>query len=116
MPKLSRGGIAYDLNVSPFTEVMKYEDVDGNSTQEVKYVFSSDFYRIKFLSKIAENRKAINHSLSKRFGFEITNEVLCDLVLYSKIEKRGFLIVNNGVKITCLNNIKLDGMLMMSKN
>lgn len=103
MSALTRSNIAYDFNISPHQVTVVYDN------QEVKYIFSSDLYRRKFLEKITENRLKINQSLSNRFGFETYLELLCDLKLYSTIEKRGFLLYVNGDKIDCPDNITLSG-------
>lgn len=104
MSKLTRKGIAYDFHISPYKTTIIY-----NEGFEVEYTFSSEFYLNKFKNQFEENRKKINESLSKRFGFSITNNVLSDLVLYRRIEIRGFLIKCNGVPAECPNDITLDG-------
>ena len=104
MNKLTRGGVAYNLKNSPYQEQIEY--ADGTA---IKFVFSSNTYKIKFLAKCGENRKAIDESLSKRFGFTIKNEKIADLRLYQQIEKRGFLIFYDGVSVECLDNVKLYG-------
>jgi len=72
-------------------------------------VFSSALYRRNFYARFLDNRETISASLSKRFGFEVNNDLLADLKLYTTIEKRGFLIFKNEVKIECRENIILDG-------
>lgn len=104
MAKLTRNNIAYDLHHSPYNFYKDYKDL------EIIYVFSSELYRAKFNQRMKDNRKSISESLSKRFGLEVKNDVLCDIVLYSKIEKRGFLLFINGVAVECLENITLDGL------
>ena len=101
---LTRNGIAYNLKLSPYEHVVKYPN--GES---IRYKFSSLLYKDNFIKKIDGNREKISGSLSKRFGIDMSNEVLCDLKLYSSIEKRGFLIENKEGYYKCLNIIKLDG-------
>lgn len=101
---LTRNGIAYDLKLSPYKLQVEYGKNDF-----ITFKFSSDLYRDKFLNKLQDNRNSINESLTKRFGFTIINDKLCDLKLYSSIEKRGFLIETKEGFIECLNIIKLDG-------
>lgn len=108
--ELTRSNIAYDLNISPHSCLVVYENY------EIRYVFSSDLYRRKFLSKIEDNRKKINQSLSIRFGFSVDVESLADLKLYTSIEKRGFLIFKSGEKIDCLNDIELNGLILTTKS
>ena len=105
MAKLTRNNIAYDLHHSPYETRIKYK-----GSVDIRFRFSSELYTDKFHNRLEENRKLITDSLSKRFGFNIKNQVLCDIVLYSKIEKRGFLLFINGVAVECLENITLDGL------
>ena len=101
---LTRSNIAYDLTVSP--HFLQIEYPEGKS---LRYIFSSELYKRKFTEKYEEHRKAINQSLSNRFGFMIGAEMIADIKLYTTIEKRGFLIYRNNEVFTCQNNIKLDG-------
>ena len=84
MVSLTRRGVAYDLNISPHKLEVPY---NGDT---IVYVFSSELYKKKFYDQFLDNREQISASLSKRFGFEIQNDMLCDLKLYTTIEKRGF--------------------------
>lgn len=104
MSKLSRGGIAYNLETSPYTwEVIYSNDL------KIRYMFSSEYYLNKFKEKQMKNREKIEESLSKRFGLTVLLDELSDIVLYSKIEIRGFFIYINEVEYKCLNTIKLNG-------
>lgn len=110
MSKISRRGIVYDLTVSNYFVCLDYE------VTTIKYVFSSTKYATKFIEQYNDNRKKINESLSNRFGFKIENDMLSDLVLYSKIEKRGFLLNINGDSVQCLEHIILDGKNLIIKS
>lgn len=110
MSGLTRSAVAYDLNISPHKLEVPYEN------ETVVYVFSSALYRQKFYERFLDNREQIGASLSKRFGFEIQNDLLCDLKLYTTIEKRGFLIFKDGVKFVCRENIILDGHRMTKRS
>lgn len=110
MAKLTRSQIAYDLTVSPHREAIPYEGY------EITFVFSSDLYRRKFLQKLEQNRKDIEESLSKRFGFRVIPGPIADLRLYRTTEKRGFLLEKDGVSIECENKIVLDGVRVTRKN
>ena len=100
---LTRNGIAYNLKESPYRLEVPYK---GYS---LLYVFSAERYKKKFYDEFIENREKISESLSKRFGFQVHNDLLSDLRLYVAIEKRGFLVMKDEVKIECLENITLDG-------
>lgn len=95
---MTKNGVCYELNKSPF----RYK-VEG-----VEYVFSSLLYVNKFKERLHENRESINNSLSKRFGYDVSANFLCDMVLYKKIEKRGFLVIVNGVDLEWEKEIKID--------
>lgn len=110
MVKLSRNGIAYDLTKTPYTHTIRYEN------GEVIYSFSSELYLNKFKDKLEEHRTKINESLSKRFGMVVVNNILNDIVFYSKTEYRGFYILINGEEYKCLSTIKLTGVNQISKN
>lgn len=96
-------GIAYDLELSPYKSEIIYNQ------EKITFKFSSKMYETKFNDKLVENRNKISTSLSNRFGFNISNDLLSDIILYSKIEKRGFLIISEKEKYRCLSSIKLDG-------
>lgn len=100
---LTRNGVAYDLKKSPYKFSIKYDN------EILTFKFSSELYLNKFKSRIDSNRLSITNSLSNRFGFNICNNKLCDIKLYSIIEKRGFLISSQEGLFECLNIIKLDG-------
>lgn len=110
MTKLTRSAVAYDLNISPHRLEVPYDN------DVIVYVFSSALYKRNFYDRFIENRKTINASLSKRFGFLIENDMLCDLKLYTSIEKRGFLIFKNEVKIECKEEVILDGRKLMKRS
>lgn len=103
MAQLTRSNIAYDLSISPHRLTVHYGE------HSLLYVFSSDLYRRKFLEKQTAHREQLCVSLTKRFGVEVRAPLLSDVKLYTTIEKRGFLLVKDGVDITCLDQITLDG-------
>lgn len=109
--QLTKDGIAYDLRISPYKYIIKYDEEDY-----LEFKFSSRLYLNKFKDKLLVNRSKINESLTKRFGIKTINDKLCDIKLYSTIEKRGFLINFNEMGIECLNNIILDGNNLIMKN
>lgn len=97
---ISRNGVYYDLNLSNF----RYKS--GN----LIFVFSSKLHLDSFKKKYKENRDIINYSLSKRFKCKVDVSQLADVVLYRKIETRGFLIVTIEGNQICQNNITFDGL------
>lgn len=109
---LTRNGIAYDLTVSPYKTVVFY----NNKKDSIIYTFSSNLNKERFLEKLSENRNYINGSLTKRFNIQIVCNKLCDIKLYSSVEKRGFLIETEEREFKCLNTIKLDGMNLIQES
>lgn len=109
-PNLTRNGICYDLKNSPYELDFVYEDY------YILYRFSSIMNRNKFVAAIQDNRNKINDSLSNRFKFNIKNDILCDLALYTKVEKRGFYVRMEDEEITCQENLELIGQRVVRKN
>lgn len=103
---LSRNNICYDLKKSHF----RY------SRDGITYVFSSRLHLDKFKERIDGNRKTINQSLSNRFNIAVNVDVLADIVLYCKIENRGFLIVARGENVECRSNLLYDGATVTAKS
>lgn len=103
MTKLTRSGIAYNLEDSPHMETVEYPNA------KITYIFSSDLYKRMFLEKFDKNREDINKSLTNRFGFQIINNILCDIKMYLTVEKRGFLILVDGIDIHSPNDLTLTG-------
>lgn len=103
---MTRNGIVYKLELSPYKAT-----VEG-----VTFMFSSVNHLEKFLEKLGENRELITYSLSKRFGFSVNLSILNDIVLYAKVETRGFLIEHKGVYYSCKKDIILSGGILTKKN
>ena len=100
---ISRNGVVYDLEKSPFIYL----------ENGMKYVFSSQLHLDKFKARKKENRDIINYSLTKRFKLNCDVSLIADIVLYRKIETRGFLIYSCEGNKLCLITIKLGGVKVM---
>jgi hypothetical protein len=97
----SRNGVYYDLKESTY----KFRVPDTN----LIFIFSSDLHMIKFEDQYQAHRKEHNTKFISRFRLNISMSVLPDLILYKKIETRGFLVINErGIKI-CQENLLLIG-------
>lgn len=103
---MTRNGIVYNLNLSPY--------IFG--INDTMFCFSSKNHLEKFTEKLQENRELISYSLSKRFGFNINVTLLADINLYAKVESRGFLIKHRGESYTCKKDIILSGATLTKKN
>ena len=103
---ITRNGVCYDLNLSDYRHTI------GDLT----FVFSSQLHLDKFKAKLKDNRNTINRSLSKRFNISIDVSKMADIVLYRKIETRGFLIVTNEGNELWQNNMQYGGGTVISRN
>lgn len=92
---ITKNGVYYDLENSSYRC-----KVNG-----LTFVFSSKLHLDKFKSKMKENREKINKSLSNRFNILVDVEQLADVVLYRKIETRGFLILSVEGSQLCPRNL-----------
>ena len=95
---MTRGGIEYDFNKSPFNV----------ATEKYTFVFSSQLHADKFRERLKQNRQKINESLSNRFNIYIYADEIADFLLYGAIERRGYLIKDHeGGVIKCQNEIRI---------
>jgi hypothetical protein len=102
---MTRNGVIYDLRKSPY-----FLQIDTRT-----YYFSSEIHKQKFAKKLLENRDSINYSLTMRFNITIIFNALADLILYIKIESRGFRVLEGSTEL-CLNHLILDGQIARNKS
>ena len=102
---ISRNGVCYNLGLS------EYRTTHNGLT----FVFSSQLHLDNFEARRKEHAERINESLSNRFNCEIDVEQLADVVLYRKIETRGFLIECREVNLACQNAVKFGGIKAIPK-
>lgn len=103
---MTRNNIIYDLRLSMF----KYK------LNNIEYVFSSQLHRDKFIARYEDNRKKLSHKLTEKYSFNISHDIMADLLLYEKVETRGFLIYNERGKELCKENLILNGEKVTLKN
>ena len=108
--ELTRRGVCYDLETTPYNYRIEYND------NSIIYNFSSEYNKERFINRLVSNREYINNSLSNRFGVTTYFPELCDIKLYSIIEKRGFLIQVNSEYYKCLDKVVLSGMKITLKS
>jgi hypothetical protein len=82
MIEKSARGIYYDLHKTEYKARFK----------DTVYCFSSAFNRDKFIELVTKNRVELSALFVRRYKCHIPVDSLADVALYSKIEKRGFLI------------------------
>ena len=73
------------------------------------YVFSSSVYLDKFRTRLIDWIDTSKKKFSALYGYEISSDEFFACMLYSKIEKRGFMIALGGEIITCQSKVKLSG-------
>jgi hypothetical protein len=97
----TRNGIYYDLTLSSY--IYKLRDTG------LTFVFSSDLHLTKFEEQYKKHRNDFNLKLKSRFRLNVNFTTFADIVLYKKIETRGFLILIEGGQKLCQENLKLVG-------
>jgi len=87
-------------------------------TNNFAFYFSSKFYLDGFIQKFIKNREELKHKLTSRYNIEFDSNDYFDFILYSKIEKRGFKVINliNLEVFQCLNKVKLNGEIKIFEN
>lgn len=108
---MTKSGVERDLRRSPYVTNLMY----GN--KNVTFCFSSATCKMRFDEAIESNRKEIRESLTARFKieFKVANE-FCDITLYRKIERRGFLICMEGVEVKWLGELTYNGIEVIKKS
>jgi hypothetical protein len=107
----TRGGIFYNLPESRYNITLVY-----CTSLSIQYFFSSPHILQKFLDRMIGKREDLNRWLAITFGYTIDVGVYSDLILYSKLETRGFYIKINGEEVSCQNNIILNGVTVILPN
>jgi len=105
--KKTRNGIYYDLNYSEFK--FYSEELD------LTFVFSSKLHLTKFKEQFLQHRAEFNQKYSVRFKIKCSFKALPDLVLYRRIESRGFLIKEGDTNL-CQKFLKLGGEQVIRKD
>lgn len=105
--QLSRRGICYNLEKSPYSTTLAYGD------KLIIFYFSSSLYKEKFENELDAARNTLHKSLSKRFKIDISFIFLSDLILYRRIEKRGFHVFYDGeVYDQCPTSLNVHNVLL----
>lgn len=88
---MTKSGVEANLKISPYSYKIEYR------AKTIEYYFSTARAMNRFVEMLESNRKFISGSLENRFKvkFIIAND-FCDLILYRKIESRGFYILIDG--------------------
>lgn len=97
----TRNGIYYDLSKSTY----KCKLADTGYI----FVFSSDLHLTKFEEQFKDSRIDFNLKNKARLRVPTDMKVLPDILLYRRIETRGFLVINEEGKKLCEENLILNG-------
>lgn len=103
---VTRNGIYLDFSQSPYKITI----------DNITYVFSSDLHLVKFQDQYKAHREEISLKLSVRYRVNIKATLLADMVLYNKIEKRGFLVIDGKGNTLCKENLIFVGERPMLKS
>jgi hypothetical protein len=70
----------------------------------------------KFEDRYKANRQELSSKLSARYGLTINLNIMADLILYNKIETRGFLVYDERGNKLCRENLILHGEIATQKS
>lgn len=106
---MTKNGIFNNINDSTYKIILNYSD------KQITYYFTSMVYMKKFKESLEMKYKEWNDRLSRyvSFNFDYSLHFFSDMQNYITIEKRGFLIEFNGVKLNSLKDIKFSCDLML---
>lgn len=104
----TRNGIFYDLSKSVYKKLVP--------DTMITFIFSSDLHLTKFEEQYKQHREEFNLKYQARFRVHLNLTVFPDILLYKRIEKRGFLLVNERGQKICQENLTLNGERAMLKN
>ena len=110
MTKLTRRGICYQLEHSPYSHTIDYGNI------EYTFYFSSNNYLNKFIENLEENRELTSEIVLKRIKLKANVDLLADISLYSKVESRGFYITGDNNQWQRVESIQLDGVMKIKEN
>ena len=82
---------------------MVYNDINESDYvfryDEFVFYFSSQFYKEKFIKEYANFIKEETMKLKLKFKCELVFDYIILILLYKKIEKRGFKVMYNGYRL-----------------
>lgn len=97
---VTKRGIYYDLEETLYTYRI----------QDLKFYFSSKKYRDKFIKESSEFKKVETFKFENRYGTRLLRDEFFLILLYNKIEKRGFQIevISKKRKLYAMPSVKID--------
>lgn len=104
MVDFTRNGICNNLAVSPYFIEL----------ENITYYFSSKSYMDKFIKTYKFNREEMEDLIYKRLHFRLKGNQIYDMLLYEKIEKRGYRVEYGGEQM-CRNTAEYVGLIKTNK-
>lgn len=84
MAELTRNGVCYNLQNSPYYTV----------TEHFTFYFSNVYHKRKFDGGLTAKREWLSDSLTRRFKLRMCADDLAALHYYRQVETRGFFVVD----------------------
>jgi YHS domain-containing protein len=94
-----------DLKKSPYKIIVN----------NIEFIFSSEFYKNKFKENVDNFIENFKLEFESRFQLKVDLKKYASIVYYTKVEKRGFLIVVDSEVVEWQKNIILDGQIKTMK-
>lgn len=108
---MTKSGVEANLKISPYVVHNNYNG------KEVIYYFSTANNMDRFKSEADTFFTSVCTSLTNRFRIKFhLPHMFTDIVLYSRIERRGFHVIIEGVETKCVNDLKLIGAQIEKEN
>ena len=89
-----------------------YKDINESDLEftfeEIKFIFSSEFYLNKFKNEYREFLRDETMKLKLKFKTQIEADYLILNLLYKRIEKRGYRVYYKGIKLNETTLFSLD--------
>lgn len=108
---MTKSGVEANLKISPYTVNHNYNGKD------VVFFFSTATNMDRFQKECDEFFSTTCTSLTNRFRIRFhLPKMFTDVVLYSRIEKRGFHVLIEGAVTKCVNDLQLIGAHLEKEN
>lgn len=105
MENITKRGIYLNLKISPYKFI----------GEQFIFYFSSKYHLDIFKRKRLDNFNNVNERLSKRFKTILQCPTLADLILYEKVETRGYFVTDSEKNEISIDELMLLG-LMVRRN
>lgn len=108
---MTKSGVEANLKISPYVVENNYNG------KEVIYYFSTEKNMNRFKNEDLTFFVSVCTSLTNRFRIRFhLPKMFTDIVLYSRIERRGFHVIIEGIETKCVSDLKLIGAELKKEN